>query len=233
MNNTQDFLELEYLRLDAYRLLADSYHQPEQRLLDNLGQLTTCLERFSSDAGQYINRMIADVAGMKDLQTLEVDYARLFVGPFNLLAPPYGSVYLEGERQVMGASTADVEKRYRAVGLDVDTGFKDAPDHIAAELEFMHFLIFKAMEAAGKGDADHLAASLTNQQAFLEIHLGAWVHEFAGKIVENAATSFYRNLARATEAFIKADYHFLMSVLPALSSGHEKCTGPQSISGYC
>jgi TorA maturation chaperone TorD len=231
--NTQDFFELEYLRLDAYRLLADGYHRPEQSLLDNLGKLATCMERVCSDAGQHIKSIQAGISGMERMEMLDVDYARLFVGPFNLLAPPYGSVYLEGERQVMGASTADVQMRYRAAGLDVDTGFKDAPDHIAAELEFMHFLIFKAMEAADKGDDDHVVANLTNQQAFLEIHLGAWIHEFAGKVVDNAATSFYRNLARATETFVRDDYHILTSFLNSWSPNPEKSAEIESLCGQC
>jgi TorA maturation chaperone TorD len=231
--NTQDFLDFQYLRLDAYRLLADGYYRPEHSLLDNLGKLATCMDRVCSDAGQYIKSMQVDIAGMKGAELLEIDYARLFVGPFNLLAPPYGSVYLEGERQVMGSSTADVQMRYRAVGLDIDTGFKDAPDHVAAELEFMHFLIFKAMEAAGQGAADQVIASLTNQQAFLEIHLGAWIHEFADNVVKNATTSFYRNLARATEKFIKDDYYILSSLLTAWSSNSEKFAELESLCGQC
>jgi TorA maturation chaperone TorD len=231
--NIQDFFELEYLRLEAYHLLADGYHRPEQRLLDGLEKLAASMERVCSDAGPYIKRMQADTVGMEGVEALEVDYARLLLGPFNLLAPPYGSVYLEGERQVMGASTADVQMRYRAAGLDIDTGFKDAPDHVAVELEFMHFLIFQAMEAAEKGDADNIVASLNNQQAFLEIHLGAWIHEFASKVIENASTSFYRNLARATETFIKDDYHILTSFLNSWAPNPEKTAEIESSYGLC
>ena len=46
--NTQDFLDLEYLRLEAYRLLADGYHRPEQSLLDGLGNLKSCMEQVCS-----------------------------------------------------------------------------------------------------------------------------------------------------------------------------------------
>ena len=216
--NTQDFFDLEHLRLEAYRLLADGYHRPEQSLLDGLAKLEMCMEQVCSEAGKHINSMQADSAGILGPENLKIDYARLFVGPFNLLAPPYGSVYLEGERRVMGASTADVQKRYQVAGLDVATGFKDAPDHIAAELEFMHFLIFKAMEAANQGDVNSIVTCFLNQQSFLKDHLGAWVPEFTGKIVDNAKTSFYQNLARATEAFIKEDYHMISSVLTSWQS---------------
>jgi len=216
--NTQDFFDLEYLRLEAYRLLADGYHRPEQSLLDGLGNLKSCMEQVCTEAGKYVNSIQADIAVMVGTKNLEVDYARLFVGPFNLLAPPYGSVYLEGERRVMGVSTADVLKRYQAAGLDVATGFKDAADHIAAELEFMHFLVFKAMEAANQDDGDHIVTCLLDQQSFLEDHLGAWVPEFTGNVVDNAMTSFYQNLAQATEVFIKDDYHMISSVLTSWRS---------------
>jgi len=231
--NTQDFFDLEHLRLEAYRLLADGYHRPEQSLLDGLANLATCMEQVCSEAGKYINSMQADMADIAGPENLEIDYARLFVGPFNLLAPPYGSVYLEGERQVMGFSTADVQKRYQAAGLDVATGFKDAPDHIAAELEFMHCLIFNTMEAANQGDVNVIVTCLLSQQSFLEQHLGAWVQEFAGHVVDHAKTSFYRNLARATEAFIKDDYHIISSALTSWSSNHDKSAEIESLSGQC
>jgi len=229
--NTQDFFNLEHLRLEAYRLLADGYYRPEQSLLDSLPTLEACMEQVCSEAGKYINQMQADIAGKVGPDNLEVDYARLFVGPFNLLAPPYGSVYLEDGRLVMGNSTADVQKRYKEAGLDVATGFKDAPDHITAELEFMHFLIFKAMEATNQGDVNGIVTCLLNQQSFLEEHLGAWVPEFAGNVVDNAKTAFYRNLARATEAFIKDDYHIISSVLTSWSSNPEKSAEIESLSG--
>ena len=203
-------------------MLADSYYLPEQSLLDGLVKLEMCMEQVCSAARKYVNKMQADIERRDGLEYLKVDHARLFVGPFNLMAPPYGSVYLEGERRVMGASTADVQERYKAAGLDMSVDFKDAPDHIAAELEFMHFLIFKEIKASSQSDVNGIVTSLLNQQSFLEIHLGAWVSEFAANVIDNAKTSFYRNLARATEAFLGYDYQKISSVLTSRQSSSEK-----------
>ncbi|NIW12659.1 MAG: hypothetical protein GWN31_01705, partial [Candidatus Thorarchaeota archaeon] len=41
------------------------------------------------------------------------------------------------------------------------------------------------------------------QRAFLRENLGAWVFDFADSIEEKAETDFYKNLARATRAFIE------------------------------
>jgi len=231
--NTQEFIDIEQLRLEAYRLLADGYHRPDPSLPDSMTKLKILLEPVCREAVAFADGMLADIASTGDTGSLEVDYTRLFVGPFNVPAPPYGSVYLEGERQVMGASTADVRKRYLTAGLDLDAGFKDAPDHIAAELEFMHFLIFKAMEAAGSGDFNQVITCLLDQKYFLEIHLGAWIHDFSESVVENANTSFYRNLARATKTFIKEDYRKLSSALTSWSYNSEETHEVASFSGQC
>jgi TorA maturation chaperone TorD len=51
------------------------------------------------------------------------------VGPFLVPAPPYGSVYLEDNRQLMGDSTIDVRRHYLSLGLDLSADFMEAlPD---------------------------------------------------------------------------------------------------------
>ena len=64
----------------------------------------------------------------------------------------------------------------------------------------MHFLIFKAMEAANQGDGDRTVTCFLNQQSFLEDHLGAWVPEFTGNVVDKAMTSFYQIFGPGNES---------------------------------
>ena len=71
-----------------------------------------------------------------EAESLKSDFSRLFIGPFKLLAPPYGSIYLDGNSCLMGASTMEVRQLYRNEGLN--PVIKEAPDHIAIELEFMY-----------------------------------------------------------------------------------------------
>ena len=225
---TQEFIEREQLRFDTYRLLADAFYLPDERLIDSLVTLEKCMEEI---CGKSLERNNLPVGiGKKDgIELMKVDYAKLFVGPFSLLAPPYGSVYLEGGGVVMGNSTADVQKWYRATGLDVDAQFKDAPDHVAAELEFMHFLIFKEMEATDQGGADDVIQYLKTQRSFLEYHLGAWISDFADKVVNNAQTTFYRNIARATEAFVMHDLQTITALLDSWQSDVENSVGLESV----
>jgi len=144
--------------------------------------------------------------GFSDLIKLRVDFARLFVGPYRLLAPPYGSIYLEGDHKVMENSTVDVRERYREAGLDISENFKDAPDHIAVELEFMYFLIFKEIEAIHSDTPEAAYEQLCRQKSFLQDHLALWAAEFVGSVKRHAETDFYRNLATAIRMFIAEDF---------------------------
>ena len=227
------FMRHEAIRSEIYRLLAHCYYPPDESLSGTIMDLDKKLGQADTKTRQKMNWSGKKILKAESIEELKVEHARLFIGPYSLLAPPYGSVYLESERKIMGNSTMDVVNRYRQSGLIVAENFKDAPDHIAAELEFMHFLIFKAMEAANQGDVNGIVTGLLNQQSFLEQHLGAWVHEFAGNVVENAKTPFYRNIARATEVFIKDDYHIISSVLTSGSSNPEKFAELESLSGHC
>ena len=205
-----EYVELEELRAVAYKLLSTCYYLPEQETLDQLDDLEVALSQICPEAA-------TDIASMKqetDLDRLKIDFSQLLVGPFKLIAPPYGSVYLEGQRTVMGASTLDAEKRYREAGLDIAGGLNDAPDHIAVELEFLYFLIYKEIEVAGNNLSKDADEWRQRQRSFLTLHLGAWISDFADAVERGAKTDFYRHLARATRAFVCADRDSIANAVP-------------------
>jgi TorA maturation chaperone TorD len=195
------FLHRERNRRDTYKLLSACYYLPEEDTIKKLAKLEEAMGSVCAEAAEHISNM----RGETEIELLKIDYSKLFVGPFKLLAPPYGSVYLEGERRVMGDSTIDARNRYKEVGLDISGGLKEAPDHIAIELEFMYYLIFKEIESIENSDFESAMYYLKKQRGFLKDHLGVWVSEFADNVEENAGTDFYKNLARATKVFVKRD----------------------------
>ena len=185
----------EYRR-DLYKLLSECYYLPDAGLVKKLNNLDTSREGLYTDIVKYCPKI-------SDIDSLIIDYTKLFVGPYGLLAPPYGSMYLEDNDRVMGNSTMDAKNSYAEEGLDIC--LKEAPDHIAIELEFMYFLIFKEIEATKNNDINNTSRYQEKQSAFLENHLGAWVPDFAGKVEANAQTEFYKNIAQVTKYFIDND----------------------------
>ena len=203
---TDELLSRELARGKAYKLLAECYYLPNQELKGNLKDLEQQLSDVSPEAMLYIKKMYEEVKRSDDLDILSLDFSRLFLGPYKMHAPPFGSVYLDGERQIMGESTLEVRNKYREAGLDISSDFRNPPDHIAAELEFMYFLIFKEVEAIGDSDIETTLSFIEKQRAFLSEHLGAWVFDFADIIEDRAETDFYKNLARATRTFIEENF---------------------------
>jgi TorA maturation chaperone TorD len=135
-------------------------------------------------------------------EDLLVDYSKLFVGPFEIKSPPYGSVYIEKDRKVMGNSTMEVMELYREAGLAISNDFKELPDHIAVELEFMYYLVFKEIEAFEESEMDTVFNYIKMQQAFLDRFLRQWVAPFCEKIKEGTDNKFYLALADCVSAFI-------------------------------
>jgi TorA maturation chaperone TorD len=218
----KNLLHDEASRMEAFRLLSDCYFQPDPRLAEKLGVLELNLAVVCEPAVVFVKKMHATFEDEANVERLKVDFSKLFVGPYQLLATPYGSVYLDGERRIMGDSTLDVQRRYRAAGLDTAQNFKDAPDHIAAELEFMYYLIFKEVEAFSNSDAETAIGFLQNQKSFLKDHLLAWVPEFFANIIEHAATLFYQYLAKASETFLKKNYEIVCAILDSKQLNSEK-----------
>jgi TorA maturation chaperone TorD len=76
-----------------------------------------------------------EAPAVTDWQEVEFTFNRLFVGPAALQAPPFSSVYLDGESQVMGKTTMEVRQMYSALGLESPWKNSLPDDHISLELD--------------------------------------------------------------------------------------------------
>jgi len=190
----KDILDSSAERADSYYLLSQCYYLPELELLQKVAKATTENHLFSEMAGH--------VPPSDELEALRVEFTRLFIGPFKVLAPPYGSAYLE-DNKVMGDSTLDVSNRYENEGLQVV--IKDAPDHIAMELEFMYFLGTQEIEAINSENQESLQSCRQKQFSFLQIHLARWLPGFVENVLKHTQTAFYRKLAHLTNTFVQND----------------------------
>ena len=135
-----------------------------------------------------------------DENDLGAEYAALFVGPFALQAPPYGSVYLEEGRRVMGETTMEVLKIYQLAGLKVEA--REPPDHIVVELEFMYFLLCEEVRARQNNDNNKAEIIRMQAQSFLGRHLGPWVGSFCEAIKVGTKNDYYQALSDCLRTFI-------------------------------
>ncbi len=186
-------------RARVYKLLSDCFQSPDGEIPDRFRELIGLLDQLHS--GHRLEAQDDDI----DPDQLRLEHARLFIGPFSLLVPPYGSMYLEQEEHLMGKSTQDVHRWYLSESME--TSLKEMPDHICIELEFLYLLVFRELIAMQKKPSadEHRARYRDKQRQFLEAHLGRWIPAFEKKVREYAELDFYRNLAAAARLFIEAD----------------------------
>jgi len=190
-------------RADVCRLLAACYYQPgaelgEERVFDSLHLAAAQLDPDLAARA----RRLGDAFDTESVEDLLIDYTRLFLGPVDAHARPYGSVWLEADGGLMKNSTADVLALYAEGGFEISDDFRDLPDHIAAELEFLYLQLFREAEAGVSGDAGAGASATMLRQRLLDEHLGAWVGRFAAAMEAGAETGFYRELAGITRRFV-------------------------------
>lgn len=191
---------------DVYRLLSACYYQPEDAFLEEnvFGQmgaaLALVLPQEVPQAEKLKTSFVSD-----GVDSLLLDYTRLFLGPFGILAKPYGSLYLDGDKQVMGDSTVRAQSLYREGGFDLDENFREAPDHVAVELEFLYLLTHRIGEARLSGDKAEAERLTGLKRQFLGEHLGRWIGTFADNVRDGAETDYFRELAELTQRFVQND----------------------------
>ena len=189
-------------REDLCRFLAACYYEPaqefeEEKLFDSMLLAAKHIDPTLADHARRLGQAFT----AQDLQTLLVDYTRLFLGPIDALAKPYGSSWQPAEPAEDNPPPA-ILALYSEGGFDIDDDFRELPDHVAVELEFMYLLTFNMnrAQAANKNEAADAIEAL--KQRFLAEHLGAWVNPFTAAVKGSAETVFYRELADLTARFV-------------------------------
>ncbi len=197
-------LPSDIARQDICRFLAACFYEPTPDFLeaDLFGSLRAAAEALDPDFGPAVERLEKAFAA-DDQQTLLVDHTRLFIGPSRPLAIPYGSFWLAGDTSLMHDPAYSVTGMYEEGGFELDESFRDLPDHVAVELEFLYVLFFSQNQALQTGDETVAREWESLRQRFLESHLGKWLPAFAAAIREHAGTEFYRVLADLTERVVQ------------------------------
>lgn len=203
---TEAEMQVALAREDLCRYLAASYYEPDPAF-DEEGMFAALV----AAAGQIDASLVPDAESLAQAfhsapaDALLLEYTRLFLGPMEILAQPYGSVWLSGDKTLMGETSMAVLDMYQEGGFEMDEEFRELPDHIAAELEFLYLLLFRENEALGQEDAGELAAVAALKKRFLLEHLGRWVPDFTAAVAKSSQSAFYRHLAVLTLAFVKLE----------------------------
>lgn len=205
-------------RAVMYRFLALGFHEPGDALLaflkaeDEFLQLKEAAQELEQDQTVKTVSVFLDqtytAARVADwsLQELRVVYNQLFLGPTPPLVHPYESVYdqdrpEEDRGTVKGPSASSMEEALAEENLDLDLGRVDLCDHIAIELEFMFYLLSKAVEIEDRGNQEYI----NRANDFLKNRLARWTPEFGEKVASKTDHPLYNNLGHILTEFVRLD----------------------------
>lgn len=201
--NEKDFIFKEHARAGTFNVFTALLCQPEEDLIKNdeiSDTLKSALNIVNPDCSKIVSRM-QKATKQNTTQELLIEYARLFIGPFKTLVPPYSSLYF-GSDTLMSDETVWVVDFYKKTGLKFDQETKEVPDHIAIETEFMYWLIHNEINALDAGNRNKSFSLWENQREFFDKHYKKWVPEFCERVVTETNDEYFRVLAECLKRFI-------------------------------
>jgi TorA maturation chaperone TorD len=136
------------------------------------------------------------VESSTSLDDISIDFENIFFDTLYRL-DPYESSYCHGS-DAHAASEKVRERLYNVYlreGLILDEGINIQPDHIAAELFFVSYLV----------ETDRKESL----RVFMEDHAMTWIPGFCDDLYEKASSDFYKELAAITKDLILTEYEQL------------------------
>ena len=125
------------------------------------------------------------------LQTLKLEYTRLFINAVpHVIAPPYASIYRDGDHDLQGKTTEQTRDFYRENGYDISDSSEPA-DHIRFELEFLSAL-------AGEGKFDQ-------EEQFLQKLFRPWFTKFRDQVLAETIHPYYAVSIELIDIFTRKD----------------------------
>jgi len=219
----EQMLPLLQVRVFAYDLLRRTFlAEPTKDLLKTVNHVgfieafpfvedSALIGKGVEEVSTYLQNQ--DVSSEKVYNQLHWDYTRMFIGPYELPAPPWESAFLNKDRLLFQEETLKVRRAYLKYAFLAKDFGHEADDHLGLELDFMYQLSELAKTKLNKQDVVGLMEVLEDQKAFLKEHILLWVPDLCKNIVENAQTQFYKGMAMILEGFIKLDLKALGELL--------------------
>ena len=201
----------------AYQFLSSSLFEPNEQHLELLNdqeymdEVGSCLVETGANKLSESFDHVKKGLQHSTLDTLLDEYRNIF-GSTTVATdcPPY-EMYFSGSHIFQQTQDlADISGFYRAFGLEV---LKDDTtnrwDHVAVELEFLHFLTYKQAYAIENHGDEEQESCLTAKKKFLNAHIGRWIKAFSRAVESKSPSGFYRKAAKLASDFV----HFDMQTL--------------------
>jgi DMSO reductase family type II enzyme chaperone len=178
-------------RSGAYRVFAEIVAYPDADFVEWV-ECGGLIEALRSHLEAISPSLCGNDAGWEALgrpgseDELAVEYTRLFeTGAKGPPCPLYGGLYGGTRMKVM----EEAVRFYNHFGLTLSGAPRELPDHLATQLEFIHYLAYREAETLQEGeDAGPYRRA---QRDFLDRHLGSWIPTLCERLRKEKAEPFF------------------------------------------
>ena len=191
--------------------------EPTKEMLSAASSEESLAALFVLEDGEHeaLGRLADVLKGLReaDCEALSGEYTRLMLGPEELPAPPWESVYRDKNRALFQASTLAVHGWYEQFGF-VPAGYPHYPDdHISLMMHFMALTCERAAAALREGRLDAYRNLLAGQLLFEQNHLLSWLGPWAKDMEKSKTKFFYPQFAQAVSDVILYDHDLLLDIM--------------------
>ncbi len=204
----EDVLVLEE-KVKIYEFFANIFaKEPDIEFLKVL-QLEDNEEIFKSNGFDPLSD-IKHLSHEQQVESLAIEYARLFLAP-ERLASPHESLQ-RGEGRLWGKSTVEVNQICKKFGFVLDEKFKDTPDHLSAELSFLAQLTHLEAKYITSELTEEHEGVLEVKKFFLKNHILKWFSRFKDEVNRYAELSYYREIVNFLGLILDEEYESLRNI---------------------
>jgi len=200
-----------------HRLLGS---EPTKELLEAVSSSESlqaiALFEGDSEAAAKLKGVLASCSEM-DHDAAKMEYTRLFLGPDQLIAPPWESCYTAKERALFQESTLQVRSWYQQYSY-VPAGYPSHPDdHISLMMHFLALTTERAKDCLTQELLCGYRSLLEGQKLFEKNHILNWMDAYCADMDKSETKLLYPQLTRAMAEFIAYDQQVISELLEAVA----------------
>ena len=194
----------------VYQFLSTCLLEPNKKALEMLNneeymaEVKSCISVSGNSEMLEAFELLQKALKGNDVENLEWGYRATFGGATVAMdCPPYEMYYSGSQIWQQTQDLADISGMYKAYGIQMEEDSTTSRwDHVAVQLEFLHFLTYKLAYAIENHSEEEQESCRSGKKKFLYAHIGRWIKAFSTSVVKKTPEDFYRQAATLATVFV-------------------------------
>ena len=197
----------------VYQFLSTCLLEPNKKALEMLNneeymaEVKSCISVSGNSEMLGVFESLQKALEGNDVDNLEWGYRATFgAATVAMDCPPYEMYYSGSQIWQQTQDLADISGMYKAYGIEMEEDTTTTRwDHVAVELEFLHFLTYKLAYSIENHSEEQQESCLSGKKKFLYAHIGRWIKAFSTSVFKKTPEDFYRQAATLASLFIHVE----------------------------